>query len=95
MKETLTALERKALNALLKSAYDCSGGDFALVEETKWDGDRKQLGGLLTSLQQKRAIIVNEPVETNGGPKEGGERWTQVEIADEYKEEYEKSRGAA
>ncbi len=48
----LTELEKKALKALEEeqlSNDDC----FGLIECVTWDGDRKQLGGLITSLQKK------------------------------------------
>ena len=48
----LTELEQKALEALQDEQLandDC----FGLVEMVEWDGDRKQLGALITSLQKK------------------------------------------
>lgn len=75
----LTDLERRVLRLLREQAEDCSGGDFALLEQVQVPGlSRQALGGVLTSLSKKDLITVNEPVETNGGPREGGERWTQV-----------------
>ena len=48
----LTELETKALEALKEeqlSNDDC----FGLVEMVVWEGNRKQLGALITSLQKK------------------------------------------
>lgn len=49
---TLTELEIKALEAL-KTEQLCNDDCFGLVEMVEWEGDRKQLGALITSLQKK------------------------------------------
>jgi hypothetical protein len=67
----LTELEARVLAALRQQAHECSGGDFAIVEELKvsrWCS-RQALGGVLTSLQAKGIIVVNEPLITNEGTR--------------------------
>jgi hypothetical protein len=51
---TYTELETQAL-AALNIESDSNGHDFGVLEYVEW-ADRQQLGGLLTSLQQKGAV---------------------------------------
>ena len=48
----LTELEKKALAALQDEQME-NDNCFGLVESVAWEGDRKQLGALITSLQKK------------------------------------------
>jgi len=73
----LTKLERLALDALRENAMAVSGGDFALLEEVRWPGDRRQLGGLVSSLASKGVIESVDTVKTE-------QEWTQVVIASAY-----------
>ena len=61
----LTDLEKKALEALKENADRVSGGSFGEIGGVKW-ADRKQLGGLLTSLQDKKIITVYPPHRIDG-----------------------------
>lgn len=81
---TLTVLERTVLVAMIANADAVAGGDFGLVEELHVPGlkNRHALGGVLTNLMAKGLVCVHEPVETNGGPRRGGELWTQFTISD-------------
>jgi hypothetical protein len=72
----LTVLEKKVLEVLKQQADDESGGSFGVIESVKWS-DRKQLGGLLTSLQDKGVITVYEPHKIDG------EKVTQFTINEE------------
>ena len=44
----------------------CSDAGLDRVNEIKWEGSRQQLGGLLTSLQEKRLIIIDDPQDGYG-----------------------------
>ena len=79
----LTALEQQVFDLMLENAAMVAGGDFGIMEEMDCSHlhlTRQQLGGVVTQLVQKGLVTVHEPVETNGGPREGGERWTQFTI---------------
>jgi len=81
---TFTRREQKVLSAMKANAEKETSGDFGMLETLKVPGIRgKELGGVITSLQKKGAVTVHEPVETNGGPREGGERWTQFTFPEE------------
>ena len=54
--ETLTALETQAFDALHEESKS-NGHDFGLLEYVVWEGNRKQLGGLVTSLHAKGVIV--------------------------------------
>lgn len=83
---SLTSLESKVLAAMVANADATTGGEFGILEELKVAGVRgKALGGVITSLQNKNLVTVHEPVETNGGPRRGGERYTQFTIVKESK----------
>lgn len=69
----LTAKELAVIPAIL-AANDENGGDFGLVESIQFEGDRRVLGGILTSLQRKGVLEVHEPVTTDSGT------WTQFTI---------------
>ena len=57
---TLTPLEQQVLDALHDNAQACSGGDFACLEDVNIDGlSRQALGGVVTSLENKRVISVD------------------------------------
>lgn len=73
----LTALETAALAALNKDS-ETNGHDFFILEYVEWD-DRKQLGGLVTSLQAKGIItqIAKHTVNDN-------EIITQGVLAEEF-----------
>lgn len=66
----LTPLETAALAALNKDS-ETNGHDFFILEYVEWD-DRKQLGGLVTSLQAKGIIfevtktVCNDETITQG-----------------------------
>lgn len=72
----ITDKEFAALPAIL-AANDANGGDFGLVENIKFDGDRRVLGGILASLQRRGVIELHEPVTTDSGT------WTQFTIEEE------------
>ena len=81
----LTALETKVLAALRKNADEVAGGDFGLLGEVRVAGmTRQAFGGVLTSLQEKGYVRVHDAVETNGGPRRGGERHVQFTLARPY-----------
>ncbi len=44
----------------------CSDAGLDRVNEIKWEGSRQQLGGLLTSLQEKRLIVIDDPEDGYG-----------------------------
>lgn len=44
----------------------CEFAGLERVNEIKWEGGRQQLGGLLTSLQEKRLIIIDNPEDGYG-----------------------------
>jgi len=44
----------------------CSYAGLERVKQIKWDGGRKQLGGLLTSLQEKQLIIIDDTEDEYG-----------------------------
>lgn len=74
----LTDLEQKALAALQASSSD-NGHDFGIMEEVEWKGSRKQLGALVTTLQQKGVVIeVAETIRIERRPI------TQFVLADAY-----------
>jgi hypothetical protein len=76
--KTLTTLETTVLAALKQNAQDCSGGDFACLEEVDVEGlTRKALGGVVTSLQNKGAIYVDVTYVN------GDEKVTQVTFPDD------------
>jgi len=77
----LTVLESKVLAALKQQAQDCSGGDFAIVEEVSVRGlSRKGLGGVLGSLVAKGRIEVYPTMIVNRGTPDAS-RVTQVLIS--------------
>lgn len=62
----LTSLESKALAALFTES-SMNGHDFGVMEDVVWEGDRKQLGGLVTQLKAKGFITsIAEPHKVNG-----------------------------
>lgn len=69
----LTDKEFALLPAIL-IANDANGGDFGLVESIQFEGDRRILGGILSSLQKKGVLELHEPVRTDSGV------WTQFTI---------------
>jgi hypothetical protein len=78
----LTDKERAALPAILASSK-ANGHDFGIVETIKWEGDRKSLGGILSSLQAKGVLAIADPVQTDAG-------WfTQYEIPESLLPELE------
>jgi hypothetical protein len=79
----LTALEQQVYDLMVSNAAAVAGGDFGIMEELDcWHLHitRQQLGGVVTQLVKKRLVEVHEPVETNGGPRFGGELYTQFTI---------------
>jgi len=82
----LTRLEHNALAALVTESAG-NGHDFGLVECVEWSGSRKALGALITSLQNKGVITSIDTVEVNGGPRRGGERYTQYVLASQFTQE--------
>ena len=66
----LTTLEQTVLDALKQNAEDCSGGDFAIVEELKAPKGmtRQAMGGVITNLVTKRIIRV-DVTYVNGNEK--------------------------
>jgi hypothetical protein len=88
---TLTQFETKVLAALKQNADDCSGGDFAIMEGFKVPGlNQQQLGGVVTSLTEKKLIAVDVTyvnagwtVGSNGRPRRTrGDKVTQVTFFD-------------
>lgn len=80
---TLTTLERKVFEALRANAEEVAGGDFGIVGEIKYRKlglTAQAFGALLTTLGEKGLVTVHEPIETNGGPKRGGERHRQFTL---------------
>lgn len=73
----LTKLEQKALTALQASSR-ANGHDFGLLETVKWDGDRKRLGALVTSLRKKGVITSIDEAETDEA------RYTQYVLAEKF-----------
>jgi hypothetical protein len=74
----LTELEVKVMEALAQEANDCSGGDFAIVENINIPGlSRKGLGGVLGSLSAKGQIEVAATMVVNAGTRYAS-RVTQV-----------------
>lgn len=58
----LTELETKVLAILKQNADDISGGDFAIMEEVDVRSlslNRQQLGGVVSSLDQKKVIRID------------------------------------
>ena len=79
----LTGKEQEVLDLLTANAQDEAGGDFGLLENVRYKTlglTGQQFGALVTSLQTKGYVSVHGPVETNGGPRRGGERWTQFTL---------------
>ncbi len=67
----LTTKERQVLAACVHSAQDCSGGDFGLALDVTVEGmNRHQIGGALSSLENKRWIALYE-VEGTGNEYQG------------------------
>jgi len=65
----LTELESKLLTELIAGLMDGFGnGSFGLVEEIEWT-DKKQMGGVLTSLQNKGYIESIDIATINEGEK--------------------------
>jgi len=86
----LTPLETTVLEACWQAALDSTGGDFACLDEVSVKGlGRKALGGVITSLQEKGVIFVDETFINQQMKKWGG--WTrgtrvvQVTFPDEFK----------
>jgi hypothetical protein len=79
----LTDLEQKALAALQQNSRDMTGSEmsFGVMEEVSWTGSRKQLGALVTTLQQKG--IVEEVVKTK---VDRNTTVTQFVLADAYRQ---------
>jgi hypothetical protein len=67
----LTTKEIQVLAACVHSAIDCSGGDFGLALDVSADGmNRHQIGGVLSSLEQKGWIGLWE-IEGTGNEYQG------------------------
>lgn len=78
----LTDLETKVL-ALMVANTENNGGDFGVMDELNYRKlklNAQAFGGVVTSLQSKGFVTVHEAVETNGGPKRGGERVQQFTV---------------
>lgn len=79
----LTSQEQEALTAL-KAASERNGHDFGLLEDVVWAGDRQVLGALVTNLVKKDVITDIDHVDVNGGPKRGGQRYTQYVLNPQF-----------
>lgn len=80
----LTALEQQVLALMVANAEQMASGDFGMMETLDYSSlhiTGQQLGGVVTQLQRKGCVTLHEPVETNGGPARGGERYTQFTIS--------------
>ena len=67
----LTVKEKQVLAACVHSARDCSGGDFGLALDVGVPGmNRHQIGGVLSSLEQKGWIALHE-IEGTGNEYQG------------------------
>jgi hypothetical protein len=81
MKTEFTKMEIEALKALVPES-SANGHDFGLLEAVVWP-DRQQLGGLVTSLRQKRAITSLDETICDG------KVWTQYVLSREAIERIE------
>lgn len=76
----LTSLEKKLAKQLSREEFGgddaygyitvsdsewCDAG-LERVDQIKWEGSKQQLGGLLTSLQEKRLITIDDPKDGYG-----------------------------
>lgn len=60
----ITHLENEILPLLIQESAS-NGHDFGILENVKWN-DRKQLGGVVSSLQAKGFIVEIEKAEVDG-----------------------------
>lgn len=76
--ENLTTLEQQVLDAAWNSALASTGGDFACLDEVHVPKlSRKALGGVITSLENKRVISV-DVTYVNGSYRSKGTKVVQV-----------------
>lgn len=91
-KTILTDLEAKVLDACWNSALDSTGGDFACLDEVSVPGvGRKALGGVVTSLENKRVIAV-DVTYVNGSYRSKGTKVVQITFPAETLEAFELTR---
>lgn len=85
----MTELERKVLDACWQSALNSTGGDFASLNEVSVPGvGRKALGGVITSLENKKIISV-DVTYINGSYRSKGTKVVQITFPDYTREALE------
>jgi len=65
----MTALETTVLAAMVQNALDAAGGDFGFMDEIDYKAlglTAQQFGGVVTSLQTKGLVNVDQPYKVNG-----------------------------